>query len=80
VPVFYQNMAQIGQLGRLAAPLAIQPSFGVSRRGVHLVAPLLGAEITFAIAARWRRLAAAILRPKPLHAGPRLISVPSTEK
>jgi hypothetical protein len=65
-------MSQIGKLGGLARPLARQPGIGVCGRGVPLVAALLAMEIAVAIASGSRRLAAAILGAKTLHAGPRL--------
>src|SRR5580693_8023442 len=72
MPVLHQNVPQIGELGRLARSLAIQSRIGISDRGVGLVAALLAVEVPFPIAARRRRLAAAVLGAKALHAGPRL--------
>jgi len=72
MPVLHQNMPQIGQLGRLPPSLAIQSGVRIRSRGVRLVAALLTVEVPFSIAARSRRLAAAILRAKALHARPRL--------
>src|ERR1700752_2971866 len=65
-------MPQIGELGRLARTLAVQPSIGVGGRGVRLIAALLAVKIPLTIASGSRRLAAAILGTKALHAGPRL--------
>src|SRR6516162_4529721 len=72
MPVLHQNVPQIGELGRLARPLAIQSRIGIIGRGVGLVAALLTVEVPFPIAARRRRLAAAVRGAKALHAGPRL--------
>src|SRR6516162_4851448 len=44
----------------------------VGGRGVGLIAALLAVKVALAVAARRRRLAAAILETKALHAGPRL--------
>src|SRR5438445_13547284 len=55
--------------GRL---FAIQSGIGIGDRGVRLVAPLLAVKVPLPVAARSRRLAAAVLRAKALHARPRL--------
>src|ERR1700751_662664 len=65
-------MPQIGELGRLARTLAVQPSIGVGGRGVRLIAALLAVKIPLTIASGSRRFAAPILGTKALHAGPRL--------
>src|SRR5262249_10214222 len=67
-----QRMAHRTELGLLASAFAIEPCLGVGDRGVGLVAALLAMKVTFAVAARPWRLAAAVLGPEALHGCPSL--------
>ena len=73
--VLHQRMPHEAELGLLARPLAIEPSFRIGRRGMRLIGALLAVEIRLAVAsaAHRRRFARAILRPKALHRRPRFV-------
>ena len=68
--VFHQRKPHEGQLGFLAAPLAIKPCIGIGVRCMGLVAALLAVEVLLPIAARAGRRARAVLRPEAFGAGP----------
>src|SRR5215471_12261142 len=71
MPVLHQNMLQMGQPGRLARPLAVQPGIAIGGRGVRLIAAFLAVKVALAIATRRRWLAAAVFRAKACWPTPR---------